>query len=247
MNQISKLARISKCVHMGIGNVIGENVYIGENVSLGNNNKIYPNTRIYPNVEIGNDNVFLEDNSIGEHPISSTEVFTKKKYNGVSIGNNNLFHSENRIFGGTSGKTRIGNNNKILHHVHIGHDTNITNNVHIYPNTIISGHCVFLPYSGIGIQSAIHQHTIIGGYSFSGMLSAVVKHTFPFYTYIGNKTTRFNTKRCPENIEQYMSSIDLLRCNYKNMSEYELFNSIQQYPDEIQTPLKEFFQHINNN
>jgi UDP-N-acetylglucosamine acyltransferase len=242
MNRISKLARIAKGVRMGIGNVIGENVYIGKNVSLGNNNKFYPNTRIYPNVEIGDNNIFLENNNIGDHAISSMEVFTKKNYNGVSIGNDNFFHSDNQISSGTIRKTILGNNNKILNQVHVAHDTYIGDHVYIYPKVFISGYSTLLSHCGIGTLAGVQQRTVVGSYSFVGMVTASTRHKFPFYIYIGNKPVRLNLKRCPDGIAAHKDSLDLLCSSHSKMSKHEYYKAIEQYPDDIRTPLVEFFE-----
>jgi UDP-N-acetylglucosamine acyltransferase len=242
MNRISKFARIAKGVRMGVGNVIGENVYIGKNVILGNNNKFYPNTRICPNVEIGDGNVFLENNTIGDQAVLSTAVFTEKKYNGVTIGNNNLFYFENRVDSGSSGKTQIGSSNKFLSGVHVGHDTYIGDHVYIYPKVLISGYSTLLDYCGIGTLAGVQQRTVVGSYSFVGMVTASTSHKFPFYIYIGNKPVRLNLKRCPDGITAHKDSLDLLCSSHSKMNKREYYNAIEQYPDEFRAPLVEFFE-----
>lgn len=244
MNHISKFAKLSKCVKMGVGNVIGYNVMIGENVVIGNYNKIYPNTRIYSNVTMGDHNVFLDNNAIGDHPVSSTMVFDEKVYNGVTIGHHNFFHTDNYIGGGLESKTRIGNYNKFLQNIHIGHDTIITDHVHMYPKVLLGGYSILLPYSGVGTQACTQQRTILGSYSFIGMLTAATNHKFPFYIYLGNKPLRLNTKRCPEGIESYKESLDSLLHTYKTMKAHQILDSLQNYPESIQTPLHDFFKHI---
>jgi acyl-[acyl carrier protein]--UDP-N-acetylglucosamine O-acyltransferase len=211
---------------------------------LGNYNRIYPNTRIYPNVTMGDRNICLENNVIGEHPICSMKPFIEKEYNGVTIGHHNYFHTDNKIFGGTREKTKIGNYTKLLHNVHIGHDSIVNDHVHIYPNTILAGYCKLLPHSGVGQQSALHQHSVIGSYSFIGMMSAITKPTFPFYIYIGNKQSRLNTKRCPEGIEIYSESLQTLSKTYTTITKQQLIEYLQIYPETIQDPLRDFFKHI---
>jgi acyl-[acyl carrier protein]--UDP-N-acetylglucosamine O-acyltransferase len=240
MNRIAKTAKLCKTVQLGIGNTIGKNVRIESNVKIGNNNRIEDNTIVYPNVSIGDNNVFLEGNKIGIHPIS-TDEYNGKIYFGVDIGNNNFFHTENKIFGGKIMKTKIGNYNKILHNVHVGHDVTTGDHVHIYANAIIAGHCTLLSYSGVGMAGGIHQRLIIGGYSFTGMLSACTKDTFPFYIYINNKPTRLNIKRSPEFIHEYKNIIEELCKTYKEMTEYELYTQIKELPQELKYPLHEYF------
>lgn len=225
--------------------MIGDNVMIGENVIIGSYNKIYPNTRIYPNVTMGDHNVLLENNVIGDHPISSILPFVEKVYNGVTIGHHNFFHTDNSVGGGIESKTRIGNYNKILHDVHIGHDSIVTDHVHIYPKVLIGGYSILLPYSGVGTQAGTQQRIVLGSYSFIGMITAATNHKFPFYIYLGNKPLRLNTKRCPEGIEQYKDSLDVLSNTYQTMTSQQLLDYIQSYPESIQHPLREFFKYSN--
>lgn len=247
MNHISKLARVSKSARMGIGNTFGRNVYIGENVVIGNNNKFFPNTRICSNVEIGDNNVFLENNTIGDQAVLSTKMFTKKEYNGVTIGNDNLFYFENRVDSGSCGRTLIGSHNKFLSGVHVGHDTLIGDHVYLYPKVLISGFSTLLDHCGIGTLSGVQQRTVIGPYSFIGMVTAATSHKFPFYIYLGNRPVRFNLKRCPETISGYKDSLDLLCASYTKMSRDDYYDAIQQYPDDIRAPLEQFFDRVRPN
>jgi acyl-[acyl carrier protein]--UDP-N-acetylglucosamine O-acyltransferase len=244
MNSISKLARLGKNVRLGVNNIIGDNVVISDNVTIGSNNKIFSNSTIYPNVELGDSNVILEGNVLGEHPVNMDD-FNGKVYDGVKIGNNNYFHCNSVVFSGTkNNKTLIGNNNKISYQVHIHHDCNITNDVHIYPNVIISGHCTFFPNSGIGINSAVKQHTILGSYSFIGMGTSVIKNIFPYYIYAGNKYLRMNTKRVPEYIHKYDEYLRYIVDNYVNMSDDDITQHFFIYPNEIKQDISLFLNNI---
>ncbi len=245
MNTISKLARIGKNVRFGINNIIGDNVVISDNVIIGSNNKIFSNNTIYPNVEIGDNNVILEGNKIGEHPVNMEE-FNGKIYNGVKIGNDNYFHSNSVIFGGTkNNKTVIGNNNKLSYMLHIGHDSIINNNVHLYPNVIVGGYSVLLPNSGIGIGGGIHQNRVLGSYSFIGMLSGCTYDVFPYYIYVGNRLLRMNIKRAPEDIHKYDDKLRYIAQNYKKMSRDDITNHCILFPPKIKNDLNIFFTSVN--
>jgi UDP-N-acetylglucosamine acyltransferase len=240
MNRIAKTTKLCKTVQLGIGNTIGKNVKIGSNVKIGNNNRIEDNTILYPNVSIGDNNVFLEGNKIGIHPVS-TDEYKGNIYFGVDIGNNNFFHTENKIFGGKIMRTKIGNHNKFLQNIHMGHDAEVRDHVHVYPNATLGGHSLLLSYSGVGMMAGIQQRVIVGGYSFVGMVSACVKNTFPFYITLNGKHGRLNTKRCPESIQKYQEKIEELCTTYKNLSEYELYTQIKELPQELKYPLHEYF------
>jgi UDP-N-acetylglucosamine acyltransferase len=244
MNRISKLAKIGKNVQIGVNNIIGDYTVIADNVIIGNNNRIYPFNKIYPNVSIGNDNIFLENNIIGEHPITMDSIFTKKIYNGVNISNNNFFHCNNSIFGGYAGKTIIGDYNKIMYNNIIHHDVNITSNVNTYPSAHIGGYCVLLPFSGVGMSAAVHQKKVIGSYSFVGMLSASTKHVFPFLITVGNKYTRVNTKRSPEITQKFEKQLfELMEQTQKNIPD-NLDDKIKEFPKEISEHLTQYFQNV---
>jgi UDP-N-acetylglucosamine acyltransferase len=243
MNTISKLAKIGKNVRLGINNIIGDNVVIADNVIIGSNNKIYPNNIIYPNVEIGNNNVILDANTIGEHPVNMDD-FSNKIYNGVKIGDNNYFHCKSVIFGGTDNKTTICNNNKISYNTHIGHDSIIKDNVHLYPNVVVGGYSVLLNNSGIGISGGIHQNRVLGSYSFIGMGCFSSKNIFPYYIYANNKYLRMNTKRIPEDYHKYDIELRNLIDTYKDIKDDDITQHLMIFPNMIKDDLSLFFKTI---
>lgn len=245
MNNISKLARICSSVKFGKNNIIGDNVKIYDKVIIGNNNKILDNSIIYPNTIIGNNNVFLDSNIVGEHPVSSQETFTEKKFNGLEIGNNNFFHVKNLIFNGCDKKTIIGNNNKLLAENHIGHDTHITNNVILYPRCITGGHSILLPYSTMGFYSTIQQRMVLGSYSMIGAGNNVSHNVFPFYIYVNNKYLRYNSYIIPKNIniENYDLS-DIISYIKEKSFDTVILKKIKEFPIEINQPILDFYNKL---
>ncbi len=157
-----------------------------------------------------------------------------------------FFHCNNLIFGGYTGKTIIGNNNKFMFNNIIHHDVNITSYVNIYPSAHIAGYSILLPFSGIGMGAGIHQKKVVGSYSFVGMLSASTKHVFPFLVSIGNKYTRINSKRSPEIVQKYEKSLfELMEQTQKSIPD-NLDDKIKEFPEEISKHLIQYFQVINN-
>lgn len=251
MNRISKLAKIGQNVKIGKNNIIGDYTVIADNVVIGNNNQIYPFNKIYPNVIIGNNNIFLENNIIGEHAIEfnnnspSMDKFTNKIYNGVVIGNNNFLNTENIVYSGTKyNKTIIGNNNKFGYKNHIGHDVIIRDYVHLYTSTILGGYSILLSYSGMGLNSIMHQKKVLGSYAFTGALTASTKHIFPFLITVENKYTRVNNKRAPEIVQKYEKPLfELMELTQKSIPD-NLDDKIKEFPEEISNHLIEYYQNI---
>ena len=171
-------------------------------------------------------------------------ILKKKNDNGVLIGNNNFFHINNVIFGGADNPTKIGDSNKLLGELHVGHDVEIFKNVHIYPRVLLCGYGKVLPYAGIGVCSSIHQHKIIGHYSFIGMNSAITKNIFPFYKYINQIHTDLNKKRIPkyiindsEKLDNIISNFYKKKINKQNLKCYNLNNKTNKI-------IKNFLLHV---
>ena len=243
-----RLLRLAKNVSIGINNIIQSGVVIHPGVTIGNNNKIYDGTIIYPNTTIGNNNVILNDNILGEHPIEASEIFTEKKFNGLEIGDDNFFHVKNLVFTGSRGKTKIGDNNKLLAENHIGHDTHITSDVVIYPRCITGGLSTLLPYSTMGMYSTIQQNSVMGRYSMLGMGNISSHNIFPFYIFAGNKYLRPNHYKIPEElkVQQYEHHLKDLIQKLKEDFDREIVISNPFLPEAIKTILIEFIDNCKN-
>jgi acyl-[acyl carrier protein]--UDP-N-acetylglucosamine O-acyltransferase len=206
-----------KNIKIGKNNFISPTAIIHDNVTIGDNNNIYENVIIYPNTTIGNNNNIFPRNIIGEFPISSSDKFKNYDFSltkGVTIGNNNLFHVSNIIFSGICDKTFIGNNNKILGENHSGHDVKIMNNVTIFPRCIQAGYSIYLNNSNVGMESVIHQKTVVGQYSMIGANSTITKHVFPYYININNKIHRLNEGKIPVNVKDYDKILREINSNF---------------------------------
>lgn len=225
------------CIH-GFKNLkIGKNTYISptakiyDNVTIGDNNKIYDDVIIYPNTIIGNNNIIHNRNIIGEIPIQSNGMFQDNDYSktkGVKIGNNNFFHVGNLIFAGVERQTEIEDGNKLLSECHIDHDVIIYKNVTLYPRVTMAGYSEGLDCSNIGGQAFISQRKIVGQYSMVGGSQLIAKNVFPYFVYINNKITRFNTIKLPEYIKEndYERLLDIGNYFYNNKKvDKELFKS----------------------
>lgn len=245
-----RLLKFAKDVHIGINNIIEPGVIIHPKVTIGNNNKIYNGTIIYPNTIIGNNNVILNNNILGEHPIETKEKFVGKKFNGLDIGDNNFFHVKNLVFTGSRSKTIIGHNNKLLAENHIGHDTHITSNVVIYPRCITGGISTLLPYSTMGMYSAIQQNSVIGSYSMLGMGNISTHNIFPFYIFADNKYLRPNYYKIPEElnvqIKDHQLCLTELIQNLKVEFDRKLVLNHKYLPESIKFILLEFIDACKN-
>lgn len=217
--------------------IIGKNTYISpsakiyDNVVIGDNNKIFDDVIIYPNTIIGNNNIIYNRNIIGEIPIQSNGTYQDNDYSktfGVKIGNNNFFHVNNIIFAGSIKYTEIMNNNKLLSESHIDHDVIIHNNCTLYPQVTFAGHSECLDNSNIGGRAFVSQKKIIGQYSMVGGSQLVAKNVFPYFIYINNKITRFNTIKLPKYIKDSDFEVLVKLGNYfysNKKLDKELFNT----------------------
>ena len=120
---------------------------------------------IHPTAIIG-DNVILGDNNyIGAYCIIGDPA-EHKKYWGqekgkVIIGNNNIVTGLVTIDAGTEVPTIIEDGCFIMKHAHIGHDCRIMNNVTISCGAKIGGHSIVGEGSNIGLNSVLHQFSVI--------------------------------------------------------------------------------------
>jgi len=160
-NQIHPSAVIDETVEIGVGNIIGPFSVILGRTKIGDNNWIGPH------VVIGTP---PEDRKIHNYQNLSGQVD-----GWISIGSRNIIHEHTSIQNPTLAITEIGNDNFIMHNVHIAHDNKIENFVTLAPGVALAGHVKINNYATLGLGVVVHQFRKIGLLAMIGMNAAVTK------------------------------------------------------------------------
>jgi UDP-N-acetylglucosamine acyltransferase len=177
---IDPAAQIADDVRIGPFSVIGPDVVIGAGCKIG------PHVVINGPTTIGENNQFYQFCSIGEAP-------QDLKYNGepteLIIGDNNVFREYCTVNRGTvsgHGKTRLGNNNLIMAYVHIAHDCIVGNNTIFSNGASLAGHVTIEDYAILSGFTLVHQFSVVGAHSFTGMGTALNRDLPPYTIVSGN-------------------------------------------------------------
>jgi len=171
LNQIHKTAIIGRDVLLGDGNIIEEYAVIKGNTHLGDNNWIGPH------VVIG---------TPPEHKEFHQFPYGEYSRGPIRIGSKNVIHEHAAIQSPTRFETKLGDENFIMHGVHIAHDCVLRNKVTIAPTAVLGGTTRIGSLATIGIGVGIHQFKLIGGLAMVGMNSSVNKNIFPFQLVTGS-------------------------------------------------------------
>jgi acyl-[acyl carrier protein]--UDP-N-acetylglucosamine O-acyltransferase len=137
-----------------------------------NGNKIHVTAIIGDNVELGKNNTIYPYSVIGVPGfIRDAENSTGK----VKIGNNNKIGTHTAIMVGQDGTTEIGDNNLIMNYVNIGHDTIIGSDNEIGAGTVIAGWVKIGDCNKIKIRCTIRNRKKITNGNIIGMCSNITK------------------------------------------------------------------------
>jgi len=174
------------------GNEIEESSYISPRVNIGTGNYIGHNTVLLGNIDIGDNNYISDSVVIGRLPQHYTQKYefkspsTTNQNQKIIIGNENVIREFVSINAPIKNSTKIGHNNYIMIGSHIAHDCLIENHVTLSSNTILGGYVKILNHAILGMNSTIHQKTIIGQYSMIALGSNINKNIPPFALVHGN-------------------------------------------------------------
>jgi len=136
-------------------------------------NSIHPTAIIFPNVNIGK-NVHIGPYCIIGAPAEmKNDFFGEPK--GVNIGDGTIITGAATIDSGYKEATNIGSRCFIMKGAHIGHDCQIEDDATISARAVLAGHVRVCRHSNIGINSSLHQFSLIGAGSMVGMGSVVTK------------------------------------------------------------------------
>ena len=122
------------------------------------------------------------------HPFCAVGVAPQDlKYGGepteLEIGDGNTIRENVTISRGTTGGggvTRIGSDCLLMAGVHIGHDSQVGSHCILANCATLAGHVVIEDYVTLGAFCPVHQHCILGTYSFIGGGTIVTQDVLPF-------------------------------------------------------------------
>jgi UDP-N-acetylglucosamine acyltransferase len=159
---------------------IGPYCTIGPEVELGEECTLISHVVIDGRTRIGARNTFFPFGSIGMAP-------QDLKYRGepteTVIGDGNTIRECVTISRGTTGGggvTRLGSDNLLMAYVHIGHDSQVGSNCILANNATLAGHVTIEDQVTLGAFCPVHQHCVVGAYSFIGGGTIVTQDVLPF-------------------------------------------------------------------
>jgi len=176
-----------------MANRIHPTALIGPQVELGDNNDVGPYCVLTGKTVIGDNNVFVSHVSVGQPP--QHRKFDHRLDPGagpgiVKIGSNNVFREFVTIHQPYIQETVVGSDCFVMAYSHISHDTILEDHVTIANSAQIGGHSVIMRNVNIGLQTCLHQYTVIGSYTMLGMGSATSKNLIPFSKFVGSPSAK---------------------------------------------------------
>ena len=150
-------------------------------------NIIHPTAIIYGNVKMG------ENNEIGAYCVigDKAQVRGCNKIGHVIIGNNNRLGNFVNIDAGFRNEaTLIGDDNMIMHHMHIAGDCKVGSHCNISIGACMGGRCEIQDYVFLGLGSSIHQRIRIGEGAIVGMGAVVIRDVRPWSKVVGSPSRR---------------------------------------------------------
>ena len=159
---------------------VGPFCTIGPEVELGEDCRLISHVVLDGRTRIGARNVF--------HPFCAVGVAPQDlKYGGeptaLEMGDGNTIRECVTISRGTAGGggvTRIGSDCLLMTGVHIGHDSQVGSHCILANCATLAGHVIIEDYATVGAFCPVHQHCIVGTYSFIGGGTIVTQDVLPF-------------------------------------------------------------------
>jgi len=177
------------------GAELGEDVEIGPYCTIGPRVRIGARTRLLAHVVVDGDTWLGEDNElfpfcvVGCHPqdkkLKATDTSGR-----LRIGKNNRIREHVTIHGGTpfgGGETVIGDHNMLLVGAHIGHDAHVGSYVVFTNGAMAAGHTSIGDRAILGAMVGIHQFARVGKLAMIGAGAMVSHDAPPFATVQGDR------------------------------------------------------------
>lgn len=178
---VDRDAKLAEDVEVGPYAVIGERVelasgvVIGAHVTVMGHTAIGARTRVFPSVVIGGDPQVL---GFAGEPTA------------LVIGEENVIREFSAIHVGSpdgAGRTRIGDGNLIMNHVHVAHDCQIGSHCVLASYTALAGHVDIHDHAVTGAFTGVHQRTRVGESVFTAAGSMLSKDAPPFSRVAGDR------------------------------------------------------------
>lgn len=160
-----------------------KNIYVHKTAEIGKKVKIQPFVTIGKNVEVGDYTEISSFVAIGGHAEMPKR---KKSIYSVIIGKNVNIREYVSIHSGFNDNTIIEDDVYIMSHSHIAHDCYIKSNATIAIGVTLSGSVQIGEESFIGIESSLHQGTIVGDLTILGANSFGKGELKSCLKYVGN-------------------------------------------------------------
>jgi len=187
MIQVHPSAVVAKTTQLADGVTIGPNCVIDSGVSIGSGTILDANVVIGKDVEIGCNNHFFPNCSIGSIP-QILGLSSHVQVGGVVIGDNNIIREQVTIHPSMhSGKlTKTGNENMLMIGVHIGHDCTLEDKIVMSNYVQISGHCMIGTGVWLSGMVLLHQFVTIGRWCYAAGLAGINHDIPPFLIVSGH-------------------------------------------------------------
>jgi UDP-N-acetylglucosamine acyltransferase len=126
-------------------------------------NYIHPTAIVHDNVILG-DNNWIGPYCIIGGPPEYPNRDPREKHGWVHIGDGNIFHGHVTVDAGTDedDSTNIGDDNTFMKGSHVGHDVVMVSNNTISCGVKIGGHSVITKHCTLGLNSTMHQFSVLG-------------------------------------------------------------------------------------
>ena len=171
---VAEGARIPASSTIGPWCTIGPEVELGEECTLISHVVIDGRTRI------GKRNTFYPFCSIGVAP---QDLKYKGEPTETVIGDGNTIRECVTISRGTAGGggvTRLGSGNLLMAYAHVGHDSLVGSRCILANCATLAGHVTIEDDVTLGAFCPVHQHCVVGAYSFIGGGTIVTQDVLPF-------------------------------------------------------------------
>ena len=193
----------------------GQDIFIHNSSQIGKNVKIDPFVTIGPNVIIGDSSSVSSHVVIGtpaEMPGELEQDFT------VLIGAEVIIREFVTIHSGHTRNTVIEDGVYIMNHSHIAHDCLIKKLSTISAGVTLAGSVSVGEESFLGIESAVHQGSVIGDLTILGANSFAKGNLGPCLKYVGNPALPISINEVAINkTRKSKTELDFLISNAKNI------------------------------
>jgi UDP-N-acetylglucosamine acyltransferase len=159
---------------------VGPFCTIGPEVVLGEECRLISHVVLDGQTTIGARNIVYPFASVGVPP---QDLKYKGEPTRTVVGDDNTIRECVTISRGTvggGGITRVGSGNLLMCYVHIGHDSQVGTNCIFANNATLAGHVTVEDHVTLGAFCPVHQHCIVGAYSFIGGGTIVTQDVLPF-------------------------------------------------------------------